>query len=285
MSTRTNLLASTAISALLLSAFAPTAAYASEGHNNNRLVIYFTRHAEKQTVTQETMDIGPVYTSSIDTDGNVQFNTVSGATQTEAGTVLNEICGEDKCAEELSKQGTERALLLAGWFYNRGVTDRLDAVYATHKTRTQQTVMPTATLADLDVTLLNPEFSELNPESTSPSECSTLQAIESARSEGHDTILIAGHSGTLYDIMGSGVSDCYDQYENAITGLGLNTGNTNPNPEVPGDLNRFPKDDKGKVRDFGDIWKVIITKNGTVRFGYRFNLQQPARLKIDNIAR
>jgi hypothetical protein len=41
--------------------------------------------------------------------------------------------------------------------------------------------------------------SELSPESSTGSECATLQAIDMSRAAGHDTILIAGHSGTLSD--------------------------------------------------------------------------------------
>lgn len=277
--TRSNLLTSAAISAVLLAAVAPTAVQASNGYyNNGRLVIYFTRHAEKQTVTTKIAQ-GAVYTSELDANGDASFIATDA---TQAIPVSNPICGVSKCAEELSEQGIQRAMLLADWFGNRHITHRLDAVYATHKTRTQQTVMPTATAAGLDVTILNPEFSELNDESTTPSECSTLQAIESARSEGLDTILIAGHSGTLYDIMGDGVKGCFDASGNALTGLGLDTGNT---VKETGNLDRFPKDGKGKVRDFGDIWKVTIKQNDSVRFGFRVNLQQPARLTVDNFAR
>ena len=101
--------------------------------------------------------------------------------------------------------------------------------------------MPTATAAGLDVTILNPAFSELDPASTTPSECATLEAIVAERASGNsNAILIAGHSGTLYDIMGTGVSDCLGLDK---AGLGLNTDNADS----------FPKDDDGKVRDFGDV--------------------------------
>lgn len=224
------------------------------------------------------------------TAADFEFTRNAGST-TSKGEKLEEVCGVKKCAEELSGEGKLRAMLLADWFVRRGVIDELDAVYATHKLRTQQTVTPTATVAGLLVTQLDPNFTELNPESTSPSECSTLQAIEAARAAGMDTILIAGHSGTLYDIMGTGVSGTgveggcmINDYEESI-GLGLNTGNT---VDGTGDPDRFPKSTKagkeGKVANFGDIWKVVINHNGDTRFGYRTNLQ-PQRLSTFDIAR
>ncbi len=266
-----------AISAVMLAGPAPAFADNNlEGNDSDaRLVIYFTRHAEKQTVTKATDTVPPGYSSTPDADPffSVDDNRAS------VGDTLNEVCGKKKCAEELSKQGLKRALLLADWFAGRGITNKLDAVYATHKTRTQQTVMPTATVADLEVTALGLDlgYSELSEESTTPSECLTLQAIENAQTVGYDTILIAGHSGTLYDIMGNGVEDC-----GGLDGLGLDTGNTAPDTGNP---DRFPKDDEGKVENFGDIWKVVIKRNGEVKFKYRVNLQQPEKLKIDNFAR
>jgi hypothetical protein len=134
--------------------------------------------------------------------------------------------------------------------------------------------MPTATAAGLPVIILNPGDSELSPESTGQSRCSSLQAIETARTEGLDTILIAGHSGTLYDIMGDTVTNCVGADGTALTGLGLDIS----------DNNRFPKDADGKVRDFGDIWKVSVDDEGQSSFEYRVNLQ-PARLGVVNIAR
>jgi hypothetical protein len=107
---------------------------------------------------------------------------------------------------------------------------------------------------------------ELSPEKTTPSECPTLDAIRNAAPG--DTLLIAGHSGTLYDIMGDGNDDC--------AGLGLLT------DEDPSS-NRFPKDEKGKVADFGDVWKVVI-RNGVAKFKFRVNLDT-TRLKVVNRTR
>lgn len=273
--TNNTLLVSAAIAAVLSTGIAPATA-GETGLNNTasrNLTIFFTRHAEKQTITT-AVGTADSYGSEYNEDGEVAFDFLPDGREP-IGDTLDEICGGGKCAEELSKQGELRALLLADWFAGRGITDDLGAVYATHKLRTQQTVMPTATVAGLDVTILNPTFSELNPASTTPSECATLKAIVAERASGeNDTILIAGHSGTLYDIMGAGVSDCLDMAGMSMTGLGLDTD----------DADAFPKDEDGKVRDFGDLWKVVIKRNGDVRLRYRLNLQQPQRLQTVNKA-
>ena len=175
----------------------------------------------------------------------------------------DDVCGEKKCAEELNAFGLERAELLATWFKRRGITRRLDKVISSHKRRTFQTVDPTAVEAGLTVMQFPVGGTELEPESTTPSECPTIAAI--LDSAPGDTVLVAGHSGTLYDIMGDGNDDC--------DGLGLDTSNDR----------RFPKDEDGKVRDFGDIWKVLVYPNGEARFAYRVNLQ-PKRLFVENYA-
>ena len=66
--------------------------------------------------------------------------------------------------------------------------------------------------------------------------------------------------------MGDGNDDC--------DGLGLDTSNDR----------RFPKDEDGKVRDFGDVWKVVVYPNGQARLAYRVNLQ-PKALFVNNFAR
>ena len=238
--------------------------------NNGYVTVYFTRHAEKMTQQVRTGDASQAYEVQY-IDGVPTF-TPDGPRQ--KGSQFDEACGEKtsktKCAEVLNPLGELRAELLADFLERWGVTRRLDAVYSSHKERTRQTVAPTAELAGLSVVQLpatNDDGSpatELEPESTSPSECPTVEAILNANPG--DTLLVAGHSGTLYDIMGSGVSDC------SSAGLGLDTSNDR----------RFPKDEDGKVRDFGDLWKVVI-RNGNARFVYRVNLQ-PKYLFIENKA-
>lgn len=277
--THKTMLLSAAIATVMAAGIAPVSADETGLNNtaNRNLTIFFTRHAEKQTITT-AVGTADTYTSEYNEDGEVDFPFIDNETE-DSGVKLDEICGDGKCAEELSKQGELRAMLLADWFAGRRITDRLGAVYATHKLRTQQTVMPTATAAGLDVTILNPTFSELNPASTTPSECATLEAIVAERASGeNNTILIAGHSGTLYDIMGSGVKDCLGM---ELTGLGLDTGNT---VAGTGDADFFPKDEDGKVRDFGDVWKVVIKRNGNINIRYRLNLQQPQYLQTANRA-
>ena len=67
--------------------------------------------------------------------------------------------------------------------------------------------------------------------------------------------------------MGDGNSDC--------DGLGLLT-DADPSSE------RFPKKSNGKVRDFGDVWKVVI-RDGVAKFRYRVNLDTD-RLRVQNRA-
>ena len=239
----------------------PAQAQATSGY----VTVYFTRHAEKMTDTVSLGEATTTYEADYDVrdaKGNV-IPTPLGASGSK-GDKLDEICGESKCAEVLNPLGELRAELLADFLGRWGVTRRLDAVYSSHKARTRQTVEITATAAGLEVVQLPVGGTELEPEGTGPSECPTVEAILSANPG--DTLLVAGHSGTLYDIMGTGVKDC------SANGLGLNTDNDN----------RFPKDEDGKVRDYGDLWKVVI-RNGNARFVYRMNLQ-PKYLFIENKA-
>jgi len=219
-----------------------------DGYNNQPITVYFTRHAEKKTTSEVVVGAQtPV------------FNDSEGPS---VGKTRVDVCGSEKCAEELSDRGVQRAKLLADWFARRGVVDTLDAVYSSHKLRTLQTVEPTATAAGLTVNQLPANRSELSPEGTEPSECPTIAAI--LDTPPGDTILVAGHSGTLYDIMGDGNAFC--------EGLGLLT-DGDPSSD------RFPKaGSKGKVADFGDIWKVVI-RNGNVKFKYRVNLDND-RLRV-----
>ncbi len=245
-----SLLASTVAAATLLgAAIIPVAAHAN-GSSNRPITVYFTRHAEKKTTT---IELGTATQTYNDTAGPSK------------GKNRDDVCGTAKCAEELSDRGLHRAMLLADWFARKGVVNKLDAVYSSHKLRTLQTVEPTATVAGLAVVQLPADSTELNPEKTTLSECPTLDAI--INTAPGDTILVAGHSGTLYDIMGDGNDNC--------AGLGLLT---DDDPSS----NRFPKDSKGKVADYGDIWKVVI-RNGVARFKYRVNLDT-TKLKVINRA-
>ena len=248
ISRTTQFFASTAVASALLVALVPgTASAGNYGYTNQPITVYFTRHAEKKTTTTVTGSASTTYELDYSMGGEPMANNEGGS----VGDQLDEVCGTDKCAEELNAFGLVRADLLEDYFTRRGITRKLDAVYSSHKERTRQTVAPTAAAAGLEVIQLPMGGTELEPEGTTPSECPTIEAILNANPG--DTLLVAGHSGTLYDIMGDGNDDC--------AGLGLDTS----------DDDRFPKDAKGKVRDFGDIWKITI-RNGKVRFNKRVNL-------------
>ena len=248
-----SLLVSIALGASLLSTVSlPNIALADD---SNKVVVYFTRHAEKMTTTEVLGD----------------------ALTYPSGDNLDEVCGVKKCAEELNKLGLLRADLLSDWFERRGITYQLTHAYSSHKKRTLQTIMPTIEVAieagadlaadddknDGDGIQEFPVYNsmmihatELDPESTSGSIQPLVDALQSL--PGGSVVLAAGHSGTLYKIMGNGDPD------KGITGLGIDTS----------DGFHFPRNDDGKVRDFGDIWKVVINTNtGVAKLRWRKNLE------------
>ena len=213
--------------------------------------VYFTRHAEKMTLLEEQDD----------------------------GSFV-EVCGEENCAEVLNAEGELRAELLAEGFAETGLTDRLTHAFSSHKTRTRQTIERIAAEAGLtgDVDK-NPddgiqefpvenddgEFAtELDPEGTSASEAPTIDALLSLPPG--SVALVAGHSGTLYDIM---------------AGLGLQDV-CGPDTLETCDQDRYPAKDNGKVKNFGDLWKITID-GGSPTFVYRVNLQ-PLELQVDELA-
>ena len=169
-------------------------------------------------------------------------------------------CNATDCSGRLSDKGLHRANLLASWFFERRVLQTLDAVYTSQKYSTYQTVLPTATLADLDITPLPIDSSDLNPLTN---ECATIDAI--LNTPAGDTVLVAGDNSTLYNIMGDGNDRC--------SGLGLLT------DDNPGS-HRFPKDSNGEVRDYGDVWKVVIRAD-SARLVYRVNLETTQLTVID----
>lgn len=251
----TNLAKLSLISAFTI-AVLPASSYAeSEGHIRNNVVIYFTRHAEKQTELSENED----------------------------GT-FSEVCGSDKCSEILNAKGELRAELLVEWFAGKGITEDLTHAFSSHKTRTRQTIEQIVAAAGLsgdndkilDGIQEFPIFAgdasedyatELAPESTSPSEQPVIDALLAL--EPGSVALVAGHSGTLYDIMyGIGLMD-------SCTVINIDAGTCN--------AARYPFNEKQKVANFGDIWKVTL-RNGVAKFKYRQNLQ-PTVLKRIDIAR
>lgn len=213
--------------------------------------IFFTRHAEKETELAENDD----------------------------GT-FSEVCGEDKCSEILNAKGELRAELLADAFRNISITSRLTHAFSSHKTRTRQTIeqivaeagltgdddkFPNDGIQEYPVLASDGELAtELNPEGTSASEDPTVAALLNLPAG--STALVAGHSGTLYDIMaGLGLTDvCLED-----TAATCNE-------------DRYPINDDFKVANFGDIWKINIV-DGVPTFIYRINIQ-PLQLELNDIA-
>jgi len=212
---------------LLAAAAVPMTASAQGNDSYAPVTLYFTRHAEKKN-TLITLD-----------DGH-----------------LGEWCGESKCAQELNAEGLLRAELLAEWFKERGITAQLTHAFSSHKKRTLQTISQIAKDAGLNgdvdemsgdgVQQLPFDGTELSPEKTGPSEAPTVEAILGL--PGGSVAVIAGHSGTIYDIMDD---------------LGLDT---------IADPVRYPRDEDDKVRDFGDIWKVVIYPYGGAQLHWAVKL-------------
>jgi phosphohistidine phosphatase SixA len=225
---------------------------ADSSASDDDVEIYFTRHAEKMTQLAEQED----------------------------GSFI-EVCGDDKCAEILNAKGELRAELLADVFRGAGITGRLTHAFSSHKIRTRQTIEMIAAEAGLsgdndknaddgiqEFPVSNPDATadatELDPESTSPSEAPVIEALTGLPAG--SVALVAGHSGTLYDIMaGIGLTDvCFE--------VSIDSCNES----------RYPVDSKFKVKNFGDIWKVTLSA-GETNFVYRVNFQ-PAELAIDELA-
>ena len=204
------------------------------------VTVYLTRHAEKQTVMEEV-------------DGSEGM--------------FAEVCGDDKCAEELNPLGKMRARMLADWFEAEGITPNVTNVYSSHKARTLQTVQEIAADAGLSndkdmkadgvQQLPAMNTSELDDgtgsEGTKNTIAPTVEALKAL--EAGSVAVVAGHSGTIYKI---------------IDGLGIDTSSETD----------FPRDTRkgkeGKVPTFGDIWKLTIKDDGTAVFDSRINLQPGA---------
>ena len=76
---------------------------------------------------------------------------------------------------------------------------------------------------------------------------------------------VAGHSGTLYDIM---------------HGIGLTDACTKDNiKSVKCNADRYPFNKKMKVKNFGEIWKVTLN-NGEATFNFRKKLDM---VKLESV--
>jgi len=224
---------------------------AANRSGGNAIEIFFTRHAEKMTQQEETDD----------------------------GKYMD-VCGVDKCAEVLNTKGELRAELLADAFVEAGITPRLTHAFSSHKIRTRQTIEMITADAGLsgdtdknagdgiqELPVSNDDGSdatELNPESTKGSKAPTIAALMNL-SPG-SVALVAGHSGTLYEIM---------------AGLGLDDACAKAAVDTC-DQMRYPINAKGKVKNFGDIWKITLI-DGVAEFVYRANLQ-PLALELNELA-
>jgi len=218
-----------------------------------KTTVYFVRHGERD---KTRVSLGPATTEyNLKWDGDVALITpdndeeddadevvdddysrtaavkpsnIGGKNEAHTGENLNEVCGQKKCALELSRQGLTRARLLADWMKANGIVKKLTNVYSSHKRRTYQTVAPTAKLAGLKVQQLPKGAEELDPESNAPSVCPQINAIRDLPLE--STALVAAHTSTIYRIMDTGM-------KRECKGLGIDTSN----PEY------FPKTRKGDL--------------------------------------
>ena len=193
-----------------------------------KTTVYFVRHGERD---KTRVSLGPATTEyNLKWDGDVALvitpdnddeedddevvdddysraavkpSNIGGKNEAHVGENLNEVCGQKKCALELSRQGLTRARLLADWMKANGIVEKLTAVFSSHKRRTYQTVAPTAELAGLKVQQLPKGAEELDPESNAPSVCPIIKSIEDLPLG--STALVAAHTSTIYRIMDYGM--------------------------------------------------------------------------------
>lgn len=251
----TNLAKIVLISAITVAAI-PTTSYAASDTEMSKdsVVVYFTRHAEKKTQLKESEPDSGKFT---------------------------EVCGKDKCAEVLNPEGKLRAELLVKWFESEGITKSLTHAFSSHKIRTRQTIEQITKAAgltgDVDKNANDgiQEFptynddaktvfaTELAPASTKGSKKPTIKALMALKAG--SVALVAGHSGTLYDIM---------------HGIGLTDACTKKNIKAQKcNADRYPFNKKMKVKNFGEIWKVTL-KDGKATFNYRKKLDM---VKLESV--
>jgi broad specificity phosphatase PhoE len=204
---------------------------ASGWSQSQETILYFTRHAQDMVALEETGKAGlallPVCKPYLD-DGQIDF------------------C----CLEVLNPLGEKRAELLAQWFGDNGLLPTLTHVMASYKTRTRQTVLPTAQAAGLDVNATDVDKNPGDGVQEIPAfveECddgfesasASLQPVVTAIGQlpQSSQALVCGHSGTLYKIMKA---------------LGIDTSD-------PVD---FPVRPNGKVSGFNNLWIVGVNQAG-----------------------
>lgn len=176
----------TGIALLSLSSIASAEGYEPAG-GSDRVEIWITRHAEKQTVLESI--------------GSGMFQ---------------ELCNEIECAEELNAKGELRAALLADWFERRGITERVTHVFSSHKMRTRQTVEQIAADAGLandydlipdGVQQLPSNYMELDAKASASEDITAETLLDLAPGS---VAVVGAHSGTIYDILDKMGADTFD---------------------------------------------------------------------------
>jgi len=215
--------------------FAATAGWADAPQSQapNTTIIYFVRHGED---SPELVAFDPSF--------SVVFNNCN--------------VGGTCCEEVLNPIGEERAARLADWFKASHITDTLTHVIASHKIRTRQTVEKIAQFAglggdldgdgDLDGAYIDqaPGDGVVNVPST-PLECDPgFTSSASATQPQIDFLralpvgsraVVCSHSPVLYPVMQA---------------FGIDTS----------DPVKFPKDSRGRVSGFNNLWVVQLDMAG-----------------------
>jgi phosphohistidine phosphatase SixA len=197
---------------------------------NNKTIVYFLRHGED---VPELVGSDPSFT--------VTFNN----------------CNADGscCVEALNPLGRVRAAALADWFESKHITPTLTHVIASHKLRTRQTVEKLARLAGLggdlngDGTLDGTDVDQapgdgvINIPST-PGECdpgwTSSSSVRQPQLDYINTLpvgsraVVCSHSPVIYPLMQA---------------FGIDTS----------DPAKFPKDSRGRVSGFNNLWVVELT--------------------------
>lgn len=192
----------------------------------------FVRHAEKAVALRENGESGrallPECKPYVKSNGEI----------------------DECCLEILNELGEKRAELLANWIVEeQGI--QLTHAFSTHKTRTWQTVLPTAIAAGLDenasdvdlkpgdgVQQIPPFAEECDPGFESPRGSLGLVVAAILDIPDGSAAIVSGHSSTLYPMMEL---------------LGLNTDD---------DPVAYPKRPDGRVDGYNNLWIVTVDEDG-----------------------
>ena len=217
----------------------------------NSTIVYFVRHGED---TPELVGSDPSFT--------VTFNN----------------CNADGscCEEVLNPLGKVRAASLAEWFQANHITPTLTHVIASHKVRTRQTVAKIAQLAGLGGDLNGdgtPDGTDVDQASgdgvinvpPTPGECdpgwTSSSSVRTPQSNYLKTLpvgsraVVCSHSPVLYPLMQD---------------FGIDTS----------DPVKFPKDSRGRVRGFNNLW-VVELKPAQVNGALTYQGRLLAHMLID----